>query len=209
MENILIDDLPHTVEINGEDWPIDWGYRALMLCEIDLFQSNKSDEVKMQEVLNIFYKDNVPDDIEAAMNQFLRFFTAKEEKQSEQDSMKASGARAYDFDQDAHMIYAAFRSQYGINLNKIKNKDLHWWEFLALFNSLNDDLLISKVMYWRTVRLKDVPKSERKFVRRMKKLYAIKGEQTQSDMKTKLMRRNAKMKEYVRKRMEACETSKK
>lgn len=209
MENILIDDLPHTVDINGDDWPIDWGYRALMLCEIDLFQPNKSDEVKMQEVLNIFYKDNVPDDIESAMCQFLRFFTAKEEKQSDHDSMKSSSVRAYDFDQDAQMIYAAFRSQYGIDLNKTKNKDLHWWEFLAMFNSLNDDLLISKVMYWRTVRLKDVPKSERKFVRRMKKLYAIKGEQAQSDMKMKLMRRNAKMKEYVRKRMEECETSKK
>ena len=179
-----------------------------MLCEIDLFQPNKSDEVKMQEVLNIFYKDNVPDDIELATRQFLRFFTAKEEKQSEHDSMRASSVRAYDFDQDAQLIYAAFRAQYGINLNRTKNKDLHWWEFLSMFNSLSDDLLISKVMYWRTVRLKDVPKSERKFVRRMKKLYAIKGEQTQSDMKMKLMRRNAKMKEYVRKRMEECETSK-
>lgn len=102
------------------------------------------------------------------------------------------------------MIYAAFRSQYGINLNQTRDRDLHWWEFLAMFNSLNEDHLISKVMYWRTVNLKDVLKSEKKFIKNMKKRYAIRTEQIKVDKKVKLARRNAKMKEYVRKRMEEC-----
>lgn len=205
MENILIDALPTSVEINGEDWPVDWGYRALILCELDLFAPNKSDEQKMMEVLNIFYMDNVPDDLDEAMRQFLYFFSggiSSEETGSGQGS--SSGKRAYDFDQDASMIYAAFRSQYGINLNQTRDRDLHWWEFLAMFNSLNEDHLISKVMYWRTVNLKDVPKSEKKFIKNMKKRYAIRTEQIKVDKKVKLARRNAKMKEYVRKKMEEC-----
>ena len=73
-----------------------------------------------------------------------------------------------------------------------------------MFNSLNEEHLLSKVMYWRTVNLKDVSKSEKKFVRAMKKRYAIKSEQIKVDSKLKLARRNAKMKEYVKKRIEEC-----
>lgn len=203
MINILIDELPHTVDIHGESWPVNWGFRALMLCEIDLFVPDKEDEQKMMEVLNIFYNDNVPNDVEEAMKKFLWFFRGGTESKSSSSS-SSSSSRAYDFDQDAQLIYAAFRSQYGVNLNKTKNKDLHWWEFLAMFNGLSDELLISKVMYWRTVKLKNVPKHEKKFVQRMKKLYALRTEQIQSDQKMKLARRNSKMKEYVRKRMEEC-----
>jgi hypothetical protein len=204
MENILIDELPRTVIIHGEEWPIDWGYRASMLCEIDLFSMNKEDDQKMFEVLNIFYKNNVPDDLEEAMNQFLYFFKGGINENNEGLGPSRNSNRAYDFDQDASMIYAAFRSQYGINLNKTKNQELHWWEFLAMFNSLNEEHLLSKVMYWRTVNLKDVSKSEKKFVRAMKKRYAIKSEQIKVDSKLKLVRRNAKMKEYVKKRIEEC-----
>lgn len=204
MENILIDELPRTVMINEHEYAIDWGYKAAILCEIDLFYPNKEDDQKMLEVLNIFYKDHIPDDLEEAMNQFLWFFRGGIKADDFIGGSKSIAKRSYDFDQDAPMIYAAFRSQYGINLNKTKNQELHWWEFLAMFNSLSEDHLISKIMYWRTVNLKDVPKSEKKFIKNMKKRYAIHTERTNVDMKMKLARRNAKMKEYVRMRMEEC-----
>ena len=70
------------------------------------------------------------------------------------------------------MIYAAFYATYGISLTTVEF--LHWWEFLALFEGLPEDTLIKRVMYWRTANLSELPKEERKHVRKMRKLFALK-----------------------------------
>lgn len=206
MENILIDELPRTVEINGKEYPINWGYRAMILCEIDLF-TNKSDDEKIDEILNIFYLDNVPDDTDQASSKFLEFYTRSERKKEKAESQKRApinSKRVYCFEQDAPFIYAAFRTQYGINLNNTKNKDLHWWEFMAMFDSLDENLLFSKIMYWRGVNINSLSKAEKKFIRRMKKIYALKSEEVESNAKMKLAKRNADMLAYVRMRFNEC-----
>lgn len=82
--------------------------------------------------------------------------------------------RAFDYEQDANLIYAAFYATYGISLTTVEF--LHWWEFLALFEGLPEDTLIKRVMYWRTVNLSQLPKEERKHVRKMRQLFALKSE---------------------------------
>ena len=72
------------------------------------------------------------------------------------------------------MIYAAFYATYGISLTTVEF--LHWWEFLALFEGLPEDTLIKRVMYWRTANLSELPKEERKHVRKMRALFALKAE---------------------------------
>lgn len=49
-----------------------------------------------------------------------------------------------DYAIDADYIYAAFLSQYGIDLLDVK--ELHWHKFLALFKGLKDDEMICKIM---------------------------------------------------------------
>ena len=73
-------------------------------------------------------------------------------------------APAFDYEQDANLIYAAFYATYGISLTTVEF--LHWWEFLALFEGLPEDTLIKRVMYWRTVNLSQLPKEERKQVQK-------------------------------------------
>lgn len=209
MANILIDELPKTVEIDGENWPIDYGYRASILIEIVMF-SDMEDEKKIFHALNIFYMENIPQNVESAMERMLWFYrcgneTRRAEKETKGTKKpKRQNKRAYCFEADAGRIYAAFRSQYGINLNKTPDKKLHWWEFMAMFESLSEDLLISRIMYYRTADLSGMGKNQRAFIKKMRNVYAIKHASSSMDDRAKLAKRNKDMKEYVRRRMEEC-----
>ena len=125
--------------------------------------------------------------------------------------MQPSGAqrpkrtgRAYCFDKVAALIFAAFFFFFGINLNRTANKDLHWWEFMAMFDSLSEDLLISRVMYYRTADTEVMSKKQKAFIMRMRKLYSLSDAASDMDSKAKLAKRNADMLAYVRERMDAC-----
>ena len=168
-----------------------------MLIEIAMF-SDRSDEQKLLDALNIFYFRNIPKDINAAIERLQWFFRCG--KEPLKPAGKGRARRAYCFEQDAPLIYAAFRAQYGINLQQTKNMDLHWWEFCALFDSLNEDLKISRVMYYRTADLSGMPKKQKEYIKKMRALYAIKNAEATMDSKVKLAKRNADMKAYVRKR---------
>ncbi len=201
--NILLDPLPVEVEVNGARYPINFGYRACILIEIDMF-SDREDEQKVLDALNIFYKNSIPSDMDAAMEKLLWFYRCgMEQEKAGQGGRKPR--RAYCFEADAGRIYAAFRAQYGINLNQTPNAALHWWEFMAMFESLSEDLLISRVMYYRTADLKGMGKNQRAFVKKMRQLYAIRNSFSNMDDRAKLAKRNRDMKEYVRKRMEQCQ----
>lgn len=204
--NIMIDDLPKTVEVCGKVYDINYGYRACMLIEIDMF-SDREDEQKILDALNIFYLENIPPDRNEAMEKLLWFYRCgvPEEKSNHSGkNLRRTPKRAYCFETDAGRIYAAFRTQYSINLNKTKSNALHWWEFMAMFESLSEDLLISRIMFYRTADLKGMGKNQKAFIKKMRELYPIKHESSSLDDRAKLAKRNLDMKEYVRKRMEEC-----
>ena len=73
----------------------------------------------------------------------LWFYQCGESEQKEEDKNKRQRCQrrnsrdpAYSFAQDAPYIYAAFKEQYGIDLTEV---EMHWWKFMALFESLNED----------------------------------------------------------------------
>lgn len=201
--NMLVDRLPEVVCIGGAGYPVNWGYRAFLLIEICLFDSRLNDEQKILNCLNIFYLQRIPEDISAAI-EYLQWFYRCGKQEKQQKGKERGGqkvARCYDFEQDASYIYAAFLTQYGIDLQDTKNYDLHWWKFNAMFESLGEELKISKIMYYRTAKTSGLDKERRRFLNEMKKLYALENPEDNTDAKMKLARRNAQMKEYVRKRM--------
>ncbi len=84
---------------------------------------------------------------------------------------RTKGVRACDFEVDAPLIYAAFLSQYGLDLTKA---ELHWHLFLALFSALGEEQRICRVMGYRTIDLSAVKDPEQKaFYRRMKRQYRL------------------------------------
>lgn len=203
--NMLTESLPVTVDVNGKVFPIDHGFKTMIRIEIIIF-SKIPDEEKVSKTLNMFYMENVPADVDKAMGKMLWFYNCgKIQKPSETGGKpKKKQKRAYCFEADAGRIYAAFRSQYGLNLNSIKNAELHWWEFIAMFESLSEDLLISRVMFYRTADLSGMGKNQKAFIKKMRTIYAIEHSESTMDAQAKLAKRNRDMKEYIRKRMEEC-----
>lgn len=203
---VTFNTLPTYAVIGGQQYPIDYGYRALMKIEIEMFSEHR-DEDKILNALEIFYKNKIPEDINAATEYMIWFQRCGEEPETTKKGVSDKKAkRGYCFRQDAPLIYAAFRQQYGINLKKTDNEKLHWWEFIALFECLEESTKMAKVMYWRTCDLSTLSKEEKKFVKSMRELYELKESNDKPDMdgKERLVKRNADMKAYVRKRAEEC-----
>lgn len=204
-QNMLLGELPSEVVIEGIPISVNYGYRAHILIEICMF-SDQDDEQKLLDALNIFYCNEIPDNVDAAMEQLLLFHHCglPVEQKAGKATNRRRYTRAYCFEQDAPMIYAAFSAQYHLNLSRIKNNDLHWWEFMAMFESLSEELLISRVMFYRTADLKGMGKNQKAFIKKMRSIYAIKHADSDMDSMAKLAKRNRDMKEYVRKRLEEC-----
>ena len=77
----------------------------------------------------------------------------------------------FDYAFDDGYIYAAFKEQYGIDLN---DANLHWWKFRALFMSLRADCMFTKILGYRTMPITSkMSTADRNFYQRMKKLYAL------------------------------------
>ena len=83
--------------------------------------------------------------------------------------------RAMDFEQDAALIYAAFRQAYGIDLHAEIGR-MHWLTFLALLEGLPGDTRFSDVVSIRVRPLPDPTKTnakERAELMRLKQKYAV------------------------------------
>lgn len=165
--NILVDPLP--CKING--CKIETNFRTMVLFEQLIFADDIQEEQRLIMTLNYFWKEP-PKTFEEAVNGLLWFYRCGEEIDEDSESGDEDGLRAYDFDEDSGYIYAAFMQQYGIDLQDIQS--MHWWKFRALFNSLNENTRIVKIMQYRTADTSKMQGEERRFYERMKKLYRLK-----------------------------------
>lgn len=213
--NIILDRLPESVEVRGKEYKIYSDFRTSILFETMMRSRELRPHEKIRQMLQIYYPV-IPPDREEAVKKILWFYAGGKEakqKREEKNTTRKSFRKnqtAYSFEQDAPYIYAAFRKEYGINLQKIKNEELHWWEFLALFDSLPDDSKIMKIMYWRTCSTSGLPRKEVERLNELKERYKLVDEESVEE-KISLELRNQKMQEYVQKRYEEvgmCEQEK-
>lgn len=207
MYNILTEHLPGHVLVNGVEYQIYSDFRTGIHFE-ELMGKRVPDEQKIMNMLNLYYP-HVPDDLEGAVNAILDFYNGTEKKKDNDKGKKTGKEKKaiYSFSQDAPYIFAAFLQQYGINLNRIASEDLHWWEFIALFEALDDNTLMRKIMYYRDVSTAGMPAKERKRILKLKELYKLEDD-TPTDAKTALAKRNANMKAYIQRRMRETQISK-
>ena len=142
----------------------------------------------------------IPEDADKAIAGLLWFFSRGENEGDgggAQSSKKPK--RSYDFEQDADHIYASFCAAYGIRLTEIEY--MHWWEFLALFHGLPEDTPMRRIMYYRTVDVSKVSKSEKKHVLEMKKLFALKSRKAKELEHMTIEELNRKTMEYYDERI--------
>lgn len=202
MYSLLMGELPK--KLCGHE--IAWKYRDMIEVEIIIF-NDESPQDKLNKALNKFYCQDIPKDRNRAIEEMLWFFECGSSKK---DNNKKSGSknarRAYDFNVDAPYIYAAFREQYGINL--MIEQNLHWWEFSALFDCLNEETKMKRIIYYRTADTKGLPDKQRKFINAMRARYEIRKPTGSLSDEARLAKRNADMKEYVEKRLSECSQTK-
>lgn len=170
--NILLDPLP---QITPSELRIDTDFRTSIKFEL-LMQDNKiTDKEKIMLALNLYYFEGIKD-IKTAIKDMLWFYRCgKEVKKKElanSDNANNKKDQIYSYEFDDEYIYAAFLEQYNIDLNEIKY--LHWWKFKALFNSLNEDTQIVKIMGYRAMDLSKIKDKEMKTqYKKLKKIYAL------------------------------------
>lgn len=199
--NIITQEAPETVVINGICYPINWDFRIGIAFD-SVRDSDIPDGYKLLKMLRLYYP-HIPSNIPSAVEKIKWFYRcgeedeeSKDEKKTKRYVRKTSNEPAYSLSQDAAYIYAAFLEQYGIDLAAIDS--LHWWKFMALFESLGEDTKMSKIMYYRKANTSGMPKERRAYINEMKKLYKIKD--ASPGRKMSLEDRNRKWKEYVKER---------
>lgn len=170
--NLLIDELPESVFIDGSEYEVRSNFRIFMLYEL-LWQDDSMEPLeKIRKSLELCYPE-IPGDYKQAAKELLWFYKCgKEDSHQKQEAAERKGkTRVYSFEYDDDYIYAAFMSQYGIDLQDIEY--LHWWKFRALFNSLTNENEFVKIMEYRSIDLNAVPKGQKSFYRKMKNIHAL------------------------------------
>ena len=176
MINMLIDELPK--EINGIE--INSDFRTSILFELLMQDNELNNEEKVAQAIELYYpRPEKILDFEKAIDDILWFYRCGENLE-ERKKYKKKEKQIYNYEFDDKYIFSAFMEQYNINLNKIKY--LHWWEFKALFNSLNEDVFFSKIMSYRAMDLSKIKDSKvKKRYKKLQELYALPDMRTEEE----------------------------
>lgn len=181
--NILIDVLPKHIKIDDKVYKINSDFRTSMIFEMMIKDDILNNDEKTNLALSLYYPQ-MPHDRDLAIEAIIWFYRCGkiEQKKSNDDSKtrhsNRKNNRIYDYELDSEYIYSAFLDQYRIDLQDIEY--LHWWKFRALFKSLKEDNQIVKIMGYRSIDItKDMPKEQKDFYKKMKKIYEIPKSQTE------------------------------
>lgn len=187
--NILYEELPDYILVSGEKYPVLTDFRVWIQFDM-LFSENNEDDIAVKFIkalklcFNLDKSKKLPPTLSETLQALIVFYSGCNSvlPQNSNKINKANSEnknRIYSFNFDAKYIYAAFYNQYGIDLQKEK---LHWWQFNSLFESLNDDNKICKIMEYRAIDLSKIKDKEQKaFYRKMKNLYKLPDMRTDSE----------------------------
>lgn len=156
--NILVDELPASVEIDHTEYPIDSDFRTCLKI-ILAFEDNELTPQEKQVILLSMLYVSMPPNVQDAIQQAMIFLNGGAEDETESNAPM----RLYSFAKDAQFIYAAFKQTHGVDLQK---DNLHWWQFLSLFMDLGSETTFCQLTAMRK-RLKTgkASKEEKEFAR--------------------------------------------
>lgn len=169
--NLLIDLVPTTVKIEGEDYKINSDFRTSILFELLMQDSSIRKEEKIFIALELYYPE-MPPNINDSVEQILWFYRCGKDIMESKGVGKGKSTQIYSFEHDDEYIYSAFLNQYGVDLQDIGY--LHWWKFKAMFKALKEDNEIVKIMGYRAIDLSKIKDAEQKsYYRKMKEIYKV------------------------------------
>lgn len=163
MFNVMLDPLPK----DWEGYPISTSFRTGIKISMCMSDSTLSDAERFYIASYLLFPENRPEPQEAAkaIEWFMTDFNHDNyEKKKNEDIIM-------DWDVDQWRIYAAFRNQYHIDLQKV---EMHWFIFMGLLGNLQENSL-THVMDIRQKKITSkMSKEEKNAYRNAKKIFAIK-----------------------------------
>jgi hypothetical protein len=130
MSNILTDEFPTAIEIDGEQYEIRTDFKS-SLRTILAFEDPELTPDEMQQILIVNLYIRIPENMEEAVKKGIKFLNCGND-----DVESRVSSRLYSFSQDANFIFAAFQQTHKIDLEVAT---MHWWKFFALFMDLGSD----------------------------------------------------------------------
>lgn len=118
--------MPNAVMLDGNVYPISTDFRTGITYQMRSAAGNLTPE----DFFRLWFPGPCPENTAAAVEAVNRFYRRRDEP-AKHDT--GDGPRAFDFSQDADVIFSAFWERYGIDLNRA---DMHWWQFMALLEGL-------------------------------------------------------------------------
>ena len=156
--------------LNGQAWDIRTDFRIALQFESLMLDRSLAAREKVILAINLFFPKLPPSPLEA-LDSIRWFYACGKGDESQSGSVTKAAKRIYDYDYDDAYIFAAFLSDYGIDLEAVPH--LHWWKFKALFDALKPDNTICKIMEWRGADTKKMKGEQKIFYQRMQRLYAL------------------------------------
>lgn len=169
--NVILDDLP-------EEWNryrICTDFRVGIQI-VQLLEDTEYSQIERLAFAAELLFDVMPESIEECVQGIMWFLSAW--NHDGKGGEKQDDVIVMDYDIDQWRIYAAFRRQYGINLN---STELHFWEFMGLLTNL-EECKFTKVMDIRTMKIDSKMSAEQKAaIKAAKEIYKINREDPEED----------------------------
>lgn len=168
MINILLDELPVGCRCSsGRFYELDFDFRIGIQVQLAQDDPELTEREKLSVINNLIFEENIPEtaeEIQECISFYLNGWN------HDNPSSHKENKRIMDYDIDQWRIFAAFYSQYNINLN---TADLHYWAFMGLLSSLNE-CSYTRVIDIRTRNIdKDMDKKAKKALIEAKEVYEI------------------------------------
>ena len=196
MGNVILDDLPETVQAGSVEIPIYPDFRSWMDFSARLCSpaASKDDTLELLTLIMPVIPDVPADDLATGILAFLHNEPPKVEtvsrpklkrdevKEQEEKEEADRRPRVIDYEHDADLIFSAFWQIYNLDLSKV---DLHWHVFKALLNGLPDHCQMRKVMGYRSLGPKDfssMGKEQAKHYRELQRDFALPDHRTQEEI---------------------------
>lgn len=169
--NMLTDSLPDTLTISGRAYPLNTDFRVWIQYELLLTSDSElNDDEIFEKILRLVFPEQRPPEGSEAetAEQIMWFYRCGKTDKKQSDN---SGEDIFSYEYDDGYIVAAYKQQYGIQLNQ---KKMHWWEFHAYMLALSEDTEFVRIMGIRAMKINPKLSAETKnYYQRMKQIYKL------------------------------------
>lgn len=161
--NLLYEPLPDSVTVDGINYPVVTDFRDWIAFFDMMADDSYNSKDKLIASMQWFTKE-VPENPLYAWEALLQFAACEDFPGNSSEDMdisqEESSKACFSWIYDSAYILGAYRQCYGIDLRSMPF--LHWYEFMALFEALPEDVPLKKRIGYRIINLSQIKDKERR-----------------------------------------------